>query len=151
MTPVLRPEPRPRFRRGPVSGGTIHRSIAASGLLPGVPPPTIQLSSGRIGFQGSAGVAKAAPKGGATTPNAPRDRTERVAVTVKLADGLEVDVHAWPAEFLAPGLGELKAGRHAVSNDVALELGHGADDGEHGLPDRRRRVELFLKRDEIDL
>src|SRR5262249_5568947 len=34
--------------------------------------------------------------------------------------------------------------------EIALQLGHGADDGDHGLTDGARGVELLLQRDELD-
>jgi len=47
--------------------------------------------------------------------------------------------------------GPVKSGLHPLADDVALELGHGADDGEHGLADGRGGVELLLEGDEPDV
>src|SRR5262249_41244552 len=49
------------------------------------------------------------------------------------------------------GFGALKAGLDPLADDVALELGHGADDGEHGLPNGSGGVELLLEGDEPDV
>ena len=49
------------------------------------------------------------------------------------------------------GFGPLKSSLHALTDDVALELGHGADDGEHGLADGGGGVELLPEGDEPDM
>src|SRR5258708_31939400 len=96
-------------------------------------------------FCRSRGV-EAPPEGGA-----PRDSAEGVAVRTELADRLEVHVDARPAEPLAARPRALEPCRHALADDVALELGHRADDREHRLTDRARGVELLLERDEGDV
>src|SRR2546425_12126906 len=50
----------------------------------------------------------------------------------------------------SPPLGSraIEPGLDALADDVALELGHRADDREHRLADGARGVELLLERDE---
>src|SRR5712692_2939310 len=50
-----------------------------------------------------------------------------------------------------PGFGPYETGLHPLANNVALELGHGPNDGEHGLADGRGGVELLLEGDESDI
>src|SRR2546427_4815641 len=150
MTPVLRPEPRPRFRRGPVSGGTSQASIVPSGFLAEVASPSSPCLSG-MGLSWHARGTEAPPKGGAATPETARNRPEGIPVSLELADRLEVHLDARPAEPLAACPRALEARRHALADDVAFELGHRADDREHRLADRARGVELLLERDEGDV
>src|SRR5262245_40461108 len=149
MTPVLRPEPRPRFRRGPVSGPTIQPSILAGGFLPGGASPSTRPSSGCIGLDRGVRLPEPASQSGPAAPDATSNRAQGVAVATQLADRFEVDLDGRAAQPRAPRFGALQAGGHALADDVALELGHGADDREHGLPDRGGGVELLLQGDEV--
>src|SRR5262245_28788654 len=132
MTPVLRPEPRPRFRRGPVSGGTTQWSIVVSGFLAGVPSPRSLPSSG-IPFDSCACRLKAPPDGRTAASQPASDLAQRKAFPLKRANCWDIDLDSWTAEFLPPGSRALEASCHALTNDVALELGHRTDDGEHRL------------------
>src|SRR5215831_15097211 len=64
---------------------------------------------------------------------------------------LSIDTSGRSAESDAPHSSVLQPSLDALTNDVALKLGHGADDGEHGLPDWRGGVELLLERDKPDM
>src|SRR5712692_6230783 len=144
MTPVLRPEPRPRFRRGPVSGGTTQASILASGILPG-PASAPNPPSRPMTLIGCGCGPEAPSKRRAATVHTARDRTEGVAGRAELADRLDVHLNGRPAKRLAASPRAFETRRYALADDVALELGHRADDGEHRLPHRTRSIELLLQ------
>src|SRR5215831_4814281 len=73
------------------------------------------------------------------------------ALAVQGEEILTIDACDRSPESDTPRSGMLQAGPDALANDVALKLGHDPDDGEHGLPDRRSGVELFLQRDELHM
>src|SRR5215467_6065251 len=75
------------------------------------------------------------------------EQTEPLAVQGE--EILTIDAGDRSPEPHTPRSGVVQAGLDALANDVALKLGHSADDGEHGLPDRGSGVELFLQRDEL--
>ncbi len=61
-----------------------------------------------------------------------------------------VDVYGRPAEPLAIGPRPPEPGSHTLGNQAPLELGDRRHDGEHRLPERRSRVDLFAEGDELN-
>src|SRR5215470_18692634 len=72
-------------------------------------------------------------------------------LAVQSEEILTIDTGGRSPEPDTPRAGVFEASPDALANDVALKLGHDPDDGEHGLPDRRSGVELFLQRDELHM
>src|SRR5439155_25228232 len=121
-------------------------SIVPSGFLAEVASPSSPCLSG-MGLSWHARGAEAPPKGRTATLDAARNRPQGIAVSLELADRLEVHLDARPAEPLAACPRALEARRHALADDIALDPGHRAHRRQHPLADRARRPELPLERD----
>ena len=66
-------------------------------------------------------------------------------------DGVGVDVEWRPAETTAFEFCPAHAGTDALDDQVAFEFGDGADDDHDGPAQRAASVDLFAKRNELDV
>src|SRR5688572_15546882 len=109
MTPVLRPGPRPRFRRGPVSGGTTQGSIGRSGFLTGSGEARTTEWSGCIGLS-HAQRPNTSTERRAATVQAASHGPEREAFLAQATERRDIDRDHGTTESLAARLGSLEAG-----------------------------------------
>ncbi len=79
------------------------------------------------------------------------DLAHRAALPQQGLEASEIDWRDGASQPNAPGPRARHTGLDPLADNVALELGHGADDGEHGLSDGRGGIELLLEGDEADV